>query len=150
MAAPGLRLKEIREAIKTQLANKFDRGLNVYAYHPGSVQYPCLIVRPASDYVEYFATFGGNGLSDVNFELELMVVGRLVDAQIVIDDFLSVGTGSAASIVDALMADPTLGGKVQTVRPLSALGYGDVESGDGPLSVRIPLAVTIKKNGANA
>ena len=75
---------------------------------------------------------------------------KLFDAQMALDDWLSVGSGATSSLVDALMADVTLGGAVQTCRLLSAGGYPDVELSDGPLSVRLPLEVTINKIGANA
>ena len=149
--AVGLNLRAIREAIKAQLdAAGFDRSVTVYAYHPGSLTFPCIIVRPASDYVGYFTTFGENGLADVQFEIEIQTTGRVIDAQMALDDWLSVGSGATSSLVDALMADVTLGGAVQTCRLLSAGGYPDVELSDGPLSVRLPLEVTINKIGANA
>ena len=60
-----------------------------------------------------------------------------------LDDFLSVGTGNAASIIDAVMSDKTLGGVADTCHIPRA------EVDDATATARLPLEVHVRKVGAN-
>ena len=59
--------------------------------------------------------------------------------------YLSVGTGNGASIIDALMADKTLGGVVETVHISGVSNYDATTR-----TAVVPLQVVCRKQGANA
>jgi hypothetical protein len=83
----------------------------VYGTRPSAEpQYPYIIIDPAADYLDYWQSFGAAGVSTVRFELEVNPAGSdALSAGVALDDYLSAGTGNTASIVDAIMATPTLG-----------------------------------------
>ncbi len=114
-------------AIRTALADQIKAALqgtgrdaNVYAYPPDSPASPAVLIRPRGGtptYVQYHQSFsmneqGDGALAGIELEIEIRVGGSEVDAQIAMDDYLS--TGTAASIVNAVEADKTLGGAVES------------------------------------
>lgn len=118
----ALDLGAIRTALQDQVTaalNASDRPANVYAYPPNSPELPAILIRPRSgtgEYVQYHQSFasnirGDNALAGIELEIEVRVGGWDVDAEIAMDDYLS--TGVAASIIDAVEADPTLGGVIE-------------------------------------
>lgn len=115
-------LADIRTALKAQLmGGALEREINVSLYGEPT-EPPALYLWPteSGDYITYDQSFG-NVAVDVEFELEIDASGSDSGSVWVrIDDFLSAGVGNPSSIVDAINADPTLGGVVESCRPVSA------------------------------
>lgn len=149
----GLTLSTIREALKARLdAGIEDRQVDVKAYRvTGAKVFPRITVEAdPGDYIDYWVTFGSAGLSTVRFVL-VVECGALNDAGFAdesarrrMDDFLSVGTSNGASVIDAVMADRTLGDLVDTCHIPRA------EVDDQTATARLPIEITLKKQGANA
>lgn len=144
-----LTLQTIRVAVADQLRANLDRQVTVRPYSHAGSSYPRITIRPDDPYVSYFQTMGPDGIADVALIIRVAVwTGDQDSTENVMDDFLSVGLNNESSIIDALMADQTLGGLVQTLLPLTA---GETKWGeqDG-CYCDIPIIVTVKKQGANA
>lgn len=119
----ALDLGAIRTALQDQVNIALaasDRPANVYAYAPNSPELPAVIIRPrlgTGEYVQYHQSFansirGDNALAGIELEIEVRVGGWDIDAEMAMDAYLS--TGVAASIIDAVEADPTLGGVIES------------------------------------
>lgn len=141
----GLTIRAVREAIAEQLAKNLDRETNVYPYMQDAPQYPCVMVLPATgDAVSYFKTFSSVGLAELRLDLHIYTTSAdPVSAQIAIDDYLSAGGANQSSVLDAILADMTLGGAVETCVPLTAI-YGPL--GADPASAVIPLQIILRKD----
>ena len=107
----GLTLGDIRNALAATITAGVDRQTNVYAYAVGDPKLPAITIEPDSgDYVDYWLTFGSAGLAAVRLVLVLEPGGNdPVSAGIALDDYLSAGTGNGSSVIDAVLADRTLG-----------------------------------------
>ncbi len=91
-----------------------------------------ITIIPADEYLAQ-ETIGPAYEMFLQLDLRIEVPGRLKDSQIAMDDYLSTGSGSTSSVVDAVLTDTTLGGMVDdtyflgvdgpdlTVDPLTAL-----------------------------
>lgn len=149
----GLTITPIREALKAQLNSVLSgRESDVKAYRVnGAKAYPRITIEAdAGDYIDYWVTGTSVGLATVRFVL-VVEAGPLNDAGVAdesarrrLDDFLSVGTGNASSIIDAVMSDATLDGVVETCHIPRA------EVDDATATARLPIEVHVKKVGANA
>lgn len=142
----GLTIGAICEALKAQLdANLVGRQQNVYAYPVPTPKVPSITIEPDSgDFVDYFQTMGATGLSALRLVL-VMNPGPSTDAQsmfIRLYDYLSAGTGNRSSVVDAVMADKSLGGVVDSCTVLRA--EVDVDS----VTARLPVQILVRKVGA--
>lgn len=104
-------LTAIRSALAGQIRDGVDREVNVYdGYVPSSPSAPCLIVKPASEYMELELTYN-RPLCTMRFEVWVLTApGLETDGQRLLDQFCSVGTGQTNSIYDAIGVDRTLGG----------------------------------------
>lgn len=140
----GLTLSDIREAMKAQLVATLDRETNVYAYAEGEVTPYITFELAPSDPIDYFVTMTGNGLGSVQFVLRINPGN--VDGEAVrrLDDYLSVGQGNGSSIVDALMADTSLGGAVATLTIDTINYFADI------VEAELYVTVTLNRVGANA
>lgn len=123
----GLDLQTIRGALATQLRAFVSSQVNVYdGYIPDSPTPPAIIVGPDPDtYITYHESFSQTGLAAVHFRLTVITPpGPGVDGQIALDSFLSAGTGTTNSVLDALDADRTFAGTVSAhvVTRVEALG----------------------------
>jgi hypothetical protein len=114
----GLNPRRVREAVKAALdGSGLSRTVAVHAYAPTAdpdftAQYPCVLIGWA-DSADYRMTFGAQGIASLPLELELRTQSADgISAEMALDDLLAAGTGAAASIWDALDADPTFGGVV--------------------------------------
>jgi hypothetical protein len=141
----SLTLSTIRAAIGDQLRANLDREINVDVDGEGK---PAPVVRlelDTSDPIDYWLSFGSAGITEVRFALVVDPAG--VDQSSVrrLDEFLSVGTGNDSSIIDALLADKTLGGVVETLHVAGVSEY-DPEA----VTAVLPLRVVCRKQGANA
>ena len=144
----ALTLSDIRAAIKAQLVANLDRETNVYAEGEGDVFPSVTIELQDSDPIDYWLTMNGptgNGVAEVRFDL-VVDVGMTDRKSAVrrLDDYLSVGTGNGSSIIDALRADVTLGGVVETVH-ISGVSQYDATN----VTAVLPLQVVCRKQGAN-
>lgn len=119
----ALDLAEIRQALETVITaalNSSSRPANVYAYPPDSPELPAVLIRPRQNtatYVQYHKSFssnqqGDNALAGIELEIEVRAGGWDIDAQMAMDAWLS--TGTAASIINAVEADKTLGGVIES------------------------------------
>lgn len=138
----GLSIADIRDAVATCVGNVLESSeqrVNAYGYPPDSPELDALLVLPRAgedgNYVNYHRSFGttttgGNGaLCEIGLTLELRVGGGQIDAARKMDLFLS--AGNAESVVDALLADPTLAGVIQTLQIGGASAPGWFAPADG-------------------
>ena len=136
-------------AVMTALVNQIDintaRSLACYDLQPATTpQFPCVIVRPADQFVGYHETFG-EVLTDVQLELVVMASGTSdLDSQIAVLDLMSAGTGMTSSVIDAIEADRTLGGAVLNTIVRTGSGLSRVTADDGSVAVMAVLAVGIR------
>lgn len=136
--------------VMTALANQIDSGtarsLACYDLQPPTTpQFPCVIVRPADQFVSYHESFGASVLSDVQLEVAVMASGTSDnDSQIAVLDLLSAGTGKTSSVIDAIEADRTLGGAVENTIVRTASGLSRVIAEDGTAAVMAVLSVGIR------
>ena len=141
----GLTISEIRTALAEQIRNNIERDTNVYAHPQGDYQYPAITVDFAPDYLDYWETFGPNGIAAVRFVLRIEPAGTLLESSaIALDDYLSCGTGNGSSVIDAVMSDVTLG--------LTGCNVHITGVTVDPVTATAELAVevNINKVGANA
>lgn len=142
----GLTLGDIRNALAATITAGVDRQTNVYPYGVGDPKLPCITIEPDSgDYVDYWLTFGSAGLAAVRLVLVLEPGGNdPVSAGIALDDYLSAGTGNGSSVIDAVLADRTLGlagcDCVITSATVDAT----------TVTARLSVSVTVNKIGAAA
>ena len=149
----GLTLSAIREALKAQLdTNITGREVDVKAYRvTGAKVYPRITIESdPGDFLDYWLTGTSAGLATVRLVM-VLEAGALNDDGFAdessrrrVDDFLSCGTGNASSIIDAVMADVSLGGVVATCHIPRA------EVDDATATARLPIEITLNKVGANA
>lgn len=140
----GLTLREIREALASTIRDGVERETTVLAYRAVSSSFPLIALEPDSDYVDYWQSFGSSGIAVVRLSVVIVPGKADESARIRLDDFLSAGTGNGSSVVDAVVADPTLGGVVRTVQ----VGAVSVSDGDGGPVAVIPVTVYVGKIGA--
>lgn len=142
----GLTLGDIRNALAATITAGVDRQTNVYPYPVGDPKLPCITIEPDSgDYVDYWLSFGSAGLAAVRLVLVLEPGGNdPVSAGIALDDYLSAGTGNGSSVIDAVLADRTLGlagcDCVITSATVDAT----------TVTARLSVSVTVNKIGAAA
>jgi len=142
----GLTLREIREALAATIRDGVERETTVLAYRAVSSSFPLIVLEPDSDYVDYWQSFGASGIAVVRLSVVIVPGKADESARIRLDDFLSAGTGNGSSVVDAVVADPTLGGVVRTVQ----VGAVSVSDGDGGPVAVIPVTVFVGKIGAQS
>lgn len=119
-------LAEIRTGFATNINNGIS-NVQVSAYLLANPAAPSIMVG-GPDEVTYDAAFGGQ--SDWTLPV-IAYVGLATDigAQKTLDVYLaSSGTGSMKAAIES---DPTLGGKVDSVRVVSASGYRQYLQNDG-------------------
>lgn len=146
----SLKLSTVREAIGAQLRLNLDRETNVDIDGAGMPAPVVRLVLQPSDPIDYWLTMSPDGaevggLSEIRFDIIVDPGGVDQSSVIRLDDYLSVGTGNASSIIDALLADKTLGGVVETIHVSGVSGYDAVN-----VTATLPLQVVCRKQGANA
>ena len=143
----SLTLSTIRAAIKAQLEANIDREINVDVDGAGMPAPVISLQLQPSDPIDYWVTMNGvgNGVAEVRFDLVVDPAGADQSAVRRLDEFLSVGTGNGSSVVDALMADKTLGDAVETVVLLGVSEYDPIN-----VTATLPLRVVCRKQGAIA
>lgn len=136
-------------AICTALANQIDTGttraLACYELVPPNMpQFPCAIVRTATELVRYRETFGASAVALADVELEVLVMHQGTsdnDSQIAVLELL--GTASANSVPNAIEADRTLGGVVGNCYVRSASGISKAVAPDGSEAAMSVISVSI-------
>lgn len=147
----ALGLQTIREALETRLSTYLASGsrqTNVYAYPPETLQYPAIGIHTGEgDYITYWETMSDSGVASVRFVIRIYAAARYVDAQMAVDAYLSAGSGFTSSIVNAILADKTLGGTVETCRLLEARGLVPDEVTGGWVA-DVPIEIYARKVAA--
>ena len=158
-----MRLQTIRDAlastIRTALAGQpSTKDFNVYAYNPGALRFPCVVVEPVSgEFAAYAGTFNLSGrLGEVQLQLRVCVPSSnsAEHAQRLLDDLLGQGSGSALGIVDIFTTatGQNLGGAVEACWALVATDYGPgAYSADGDTSTpfygaTVPLIIKTRRS----
>lgn len=140
-------LDALHRALSTQLAANIARDWNFAPFPYSGKSVPLIEVWPDDDYVQYFGTFGANGVAEVHVRLRVEV--STADAETTfkqITDVLSTGTGETSSIPDAVNVDPSLGGVVRSATVLSA----EWDTSDLANVAWVPVRIVLNKSGAAA
>jgi hypothetical protein len=138
--------KAIREAIKDQLKLHIAKDIEVFEYKPASPNYPYIAILTDDPYVGYHETFKSSStgaLCDVRMLLEVAQNGEAQNAQMYVDDLLSSGTGRTSSVIDAIEADRTLGGKVDTC--IVSRAGPIVPNEEGAATALLPLQIALRR-----
>lgn len=137
-------LKQVREALATQIHEGTQRKVNVYWARVGSPDSPAVIIEPHPEmYLDYWKTFGPNGKADVMLKLYIEVRGQDGPAVAeLIDQMISVGENEPLSIIDPILADKSLGGVVDDCLPTVVRAADEY---DGLAEVDVQIIVT-KRN----
>lgn len=136
-------IEEIRKAMAAQIKANVERGTNVTWYEilTDTPDFPRIGIELTE--VGYFGTFGPDGESDVlgRLRLEIGVLPMTAEnAAIKLSAYLD--TTQPSSIVNAVMADKTLGGTVDECVVLSATVLS-------PYEAEFPFSIILSKQGAN-
>ena len=140
----------VHRAIATQIRNvaAIASVYNVAPWVEAGKPPPVIEVRPGGQWISYFETFGTGGRADMSVVIWIRTVSANAETELDrVSAVMAVGTGETASIVDALLADETLGGVAETIRILNATTE---ITEDGSVEIEIPVEVTLKKTGAQA
>lgn len=147
------------EAIHVALADQIRAGIargngansdiTVKPYPFSAADLPRIEIHPGNPWVHYFDTFGSEGISDVN----VVVVVELETANGATwlgqaAGLVNAGTAETNSIVDAILADPTLGGEVQNCT-VGDVDWNTARATFGQMFM-IPVGIKAKKTGAQA
>lgn len=142
----GVDLQLTFRELATQIKRKVSSGgreINAYPFPVLDPHYPCVTVYPVE--VNHFSTFGSGGICELSVRLKVEVDADKESMGILLCDFLSIGTGNASSIFDAIHADQNLNGTAETCVALTA-EWGDHDTEPGV--AWIPVEIKIKKVGA--
>lgn len=142
-----LDLNLMAEGIASTLRAALDTArINVYAHPEGIREAPYILVRPADPFVRYQRTFGAAGIAEVRFELLLNagVPSGAGDSYRLMYEMCGQGAGTTLSVFDALGADPTLGGMVQTSSALD-VGRPVLAEDTGELIALFPITLQHKR-----
>lgn len=145
----GLTISAIFDALKAQLgAGGGDRQYTVLTLPlPPDEDTPpdSITIEPEPDFIDYFQSMGGNGIALIRGALLLKVGGADYQSRFIrLYDYLSAGTGNAASLIDAVLSDRTLGGVVDDCVILRV----DVDRNN--VTARLPFEIRVRKVGAQA
>jgi hypothetical protein len=116
-------LGAIREALATQISTV--PGLRVSATYVSVVNPPAAVIMPQPGQIIQFMTM--DGLINYNLRIILLVtMASDTSSQEEMDDLMST-TGLGTSVLDAINADPSLGGSVAWALPSTMTTYGLIE-----------------------
>ena len=144
----GCDLKRIHQALADQVRARINADVEVYAWPQRTPANKSVTVYPGASgpYVDYFGTMGANGMAAMSVELVVEFVSIDDESEFsLLSELLSVGTGAEASIVDAVHADVSLGGLVQSATILTVDWPFDPA---GPITARLPCNILFLKEGA--
>lgn len=140
--------RAIREALAQQIKDGVQREVNAYAYIPDSPAYPYVGIRSGTPYVTYHETMKSasvGALCDFQLVIEVAQNARTQDAQIFVDDLVAAGTGEMSSVVDAIEADRTLGGLVDTCVCLACEQGPTTNEDDGTTTAVLPVHIWLRR-----
>jgi hypothetical protein len=138
----------VGDQLRANLAGGPQRQMSIDEFADGK---PAPVIRlelAPSDPIDYWLTMNGstgNGVAEVRFDLIVDVANVDGSANRRLYDFLSVGTGNGESVIDALLADKTLGGVVETIHVSGVSEYDAIN-----VTATLPLRVVCRKSGAEA
>jgi hypothetical protein len=138
------KLNNIRTALAAQLES--NTGVDSRAYLPDSITTPMLALKSGdTNYVDYGITTDGVEEYVLDLLVLLSYTPSAEAAQAAMDDLVDGGTQitGGMSILDAVKADPTLGGTVDWIVVNSVSKVGLVEiSGQSYFSARVNLSLS--------
>lgn len=104
-------------------------GLRALGQARDSVNPPCAVILPGQPFITYGKTMDYSGAADMNLVILVIIsdAAPVEKTQRALDAYLGVGANEAASIPNAILADPTLGHVVHFCEPVSAGSYGRIE-----------------------
>ncbi len=140
----------VGDQLRANLAGGPQRQMSIDEFADGK---PAPVIRlelQPTDPIDYWLTMSPDGaevggLSEVRFDLVVDVAGIDGSSNRRLYDFLSVGTGNGESVIDALLADKTLGGVVETIHVSGVSEYDAIN-----VTATLPLRVVCRKSGAEA
>lgn len=141
----GFTLEQVFEAIGDQLRANLngDFQIAVDPFDESTTVPRVALDLEAGDPIDWFGTFGPTGLAAVRIVVRLYPAGNVGGTDLrQLLQMLSVGTGNGNSVIDALMADKTLGGTA------SAFTVQRHRYDPERREYEIPLEVHINKQGA--
>lgn len=144
--------KAIHEALETRLkAGTIDNTYDVFAFPMPSKAGPKIEVIPGAGgepWINYWDTFGPDGIAIMHVTIRATLEG-LADEDVALRAWRLASTGlsqaaaaQALSIPDAIHADKTLGGTVQTII------VGEVTWNEDTAVLEWPARIVLKKNTA--
>lgn len=148
----GFTLSEIAEAIASQLRNNIEPDTNIAAF-PVEVAGTSVTVWPDQQFVtNYWETGTAAGYGKTRWRLRCNPAGEaaLEAAWRRLYDFLSVGTGNARSVIDALGASDSSGVRWNLGRAGTLVQVLDVSIPEDSITADVIIEVTVKKTGASA
>jgi hypothetical protein len=115
-------LTAIREALASQITGK--TGLRAEGQARDSVSPPCAVVMPGNPLAVYGDTM--DGAATINLAVMILVSDApgAERSQSLLDAYLGIGAGEPGSVIEAIVADPSLGGTVQWCQPVTVSQYG--------------------------
>lgn len=142
--------EQIHRALSDQLENSLEADYNHYPYPEQHPAIPAISIWPGdADYIAYYGTMGPDGTADMMLRIRADV-GAIDSENIAIQmwELHAVGELARSSIVDAVNADPTLGGLVQNAKVLTSAWPIDDSETSGV--AWWPVVIIFKKDGAAA
>lgn len=145
-----LNLSAIRTALATRIVAGTAREVHAYPYPTGSPgEMPAVVIRSGEEYINYFVTQGD--AADVSLILDIIAPARvsIEDGLRVLDELLSADAGLPNSVFDAIEADRSLGGVVETCQIGGAGQHVGRDGADGlpeSVMVSVPLAVWVNRS----
>ena len=140
----------VGDQLRANLAGGSQRQMTIDEFCVGASAPVIRLELQPSDPIDYWLTMSPDGaerggVSEVRFDLIVDVAGVNGDSVKRLYDFLSVGTGNGESVIDALLADKTLGGVVETIHVSGVSEYDAIN-----VTATLPLRVVCRKSGAEA
>lgn len=108
------------EAIFDAIAELIDPdtfGVDVHAFMPSAPTFPVLGIFPGprTPFIDYWGTFGDSRRGTMQFQIRTAFTYSAENSLRQLFQLMASGSGHSKSLIDTLMADPTLGGLVQSI-----------------------------------
>lgn len=119
-------------------------GLRALGQARDSVNPPCAVILPGQPFIRYGATADYSGAADMNLIILVVISDGPPSEKSIraLSAYCGVGANEAASIPNAILADPSLGGTVHFCEPVQAGNFGRIEySGVVYMGARIDVQV---------
>lgn len=146
-----MNLATIREAFAQAIQDGVERPVQAYPYMPADPQFPCIVITPATDWVQPHESYGLSGaLVELQWDVLIGGTGRPEDALRTIDEMVSMGDDAPSSVIAAIetaSGDPgqgnALGGLVESMycESVSMLSPGQPNAPVFAAAVRVLMLV---------